>query len=166
VERFETESLALLPGQQVRVRILSRQPWGVIAEIVGHEQVAASIDIIQQFGQTVDSDAALNAMYPETGSEIDAVVEQIRRYSPPASVRLSIRPADLETFRWTCDFCGNRAILSAGGDGLVLDVRSNDGPGSTTVIAHRACLADRVRPENADERARALNVGKPNRRHR
>jgi hypothetical protein len=52
------------------------------------------------------------------------------------------------------------ARRDADADGLVLDVRSNDGPGSTTVIAHRACLADRIRPENQGERARALTVGK------
>lgn len=160
MDRFETESLALLPGQQVRARILGRHPWGVIAEIVGYERVRASIDMIEQFGRTAGSDAALNAMYPAIGSEIDAVVEQVRRWHPPAWVRLSIRPADLESFSWPCDFCGERVILSVGGDGLVLDVRSNDGPGSTTVIAHRVCLADRIGPENQGERARAMTVGK------
>lgn len=29
--------------------------------------------------------------------------------------------------------------------GLVLDVRSNDGPGSHVLIAHRECLAERIR---------------------
>jgi hypothetical protein len=160
VRRFETESLSLLPRQNVRARILDRHPWGVIAEIAGYESVGASIDMIEQFGRTSASEDELNAMYPAIGSEIDAVVEQVRRLSPPAWVRLSIRPADLESFRWPCDFCGDRAVLSAGGDGLVLDVRSNDGPGSTTVLAHRLCLANRIHSENTGERARALTVGK------
>jgi hypothetical protein len=157
--RFETESLALLPGQRVRARILSHQPWGVIAEIVGYEHVGASVDLIEQFGTRTRDDTALKSMYPPVGSEIDAVVEQVRRWYPPAWVRLSIRPEDLESFRWTCDFCGQPATLSPGGDGLVLDVRSNDGPGSTTVISHRTCLADRIRPEERGERARALKIG-------
>jgi hypothetical protein len=160
MERFETESLALLPGQRVRAKILSHQPWGVIAEIIGHEHVGASVDMIAQFGATVRSDNQLAAMYPPVGSVIDAVIQEIQRFDPPAWVRLSIRPKDLESFRWQCDLCGQPAILSPGGDGVVLDVRSNDGPGSTTVIAHRVCLADRILPENTGERARTLKVGK------
>jgi hypothetical protein len=159
VKRFETESLALLPGQRVRARVLSHQPWGVIAELAGHEQVGASIDIIQQFGAAIRDDGELAKMYPPVGAEIDAVVEQVRRYHPPAWIRLTIRPADLESFRWPCDFCGQRTILSRGGDGLVLDVRSNDGPGSTTVIVHRECLADRIVAENTGERARVRQLG-------
>ncbi|MFE4330484.1 hypothetical protein ACFRQM_13770 [Streptomyces sp. NPDC056831] len=92
-------------------------------------------------------------------SQIDAVIEQIHRWHPPVSVRLSIRPADLESFDWPCDFCGERVTVSNGGDALVLDVRSNDGPGSHTVVSHRHCLADRIRPENRGERARALKIG-------
>lgn len=66
----------------------------------------------------------------------------------------------MESFNWPCDFCGEPATVSSGGGGLVLDVRSNDGPGSHTVISHRYCLAERIRPESSGERARALKVGK------
>src|SRR5690349_20221363 len=116
--------------------------------------------MIQQFSRTTESHEERLGLYPPIGSEIDAVVEQVSRFGPPAYARLTIRPADLRSFTWPCDFCGGRATMSPGGDGLVLDVRSNDGPGSTTVIAHRTCLADRIRPENRGERARVLAVGK------
>jgi hypothetical protein len=159
MERFETESLALMPGQRVRARVLSHHRWGVTARIVGHEQVGASVDMIEQFGRTTTGDEELLAIFPPIGTEIDAVVQRVNRWHPPAWVRLSIRPADLESFHWPCDYCGQHTILSAGGDGLVLDVRSNDGPGSHTVISHRSCLADLIRPENSGERARALAVG-------
>jgi len=158
MDRFETESLALLPGQQVRARILRHEPWGVLAQIVGHEQVGASVDLIEQFGGASHG-TEFDAMYPPVGTVIDAVVEQVRRLDPPAWVRLSIRPRDLELFRWPCDFCQEPVTLSPGGGGLVLDVRSNDGPGSHTVISHRQCLADRLHPDNTGERARALKVG-------
>ncbi|WP_378305181.1 hypothetical protein [Actinomadura sediminis] len=160
VERFETASFALIPGERVRAKVVGHHPWGVIVKVVGHEDVGASIDMIQQFSRTVNSNEELLDLYPAVGTEIDAVVEQVRRWYPPAWVRLSIRPADLESFTWPCDFCGAWATLSPGGDGLVMDVRSNDGPGSHTVISHRTCLADRIRPENTGERARALRVGR------
>jgi hypothetical protein len=158
--RFETASMALLPGQRVRATVLSHHPWGFIARIAGHEQVGASVDMIAQFGRTTESHEELAAMYPPVGAEVDTVVQQVRRYYPPAWVRLSIRPADLESFHWPCDFCGRHTVLSEGGDGLVLDVRSNDGAGSHTVIAHRQCLADRIRPDNPGERDRAMSVGR------
>lgn len=160
MDRFETESLALMPGQRVRAAVLSHHVWGVLVEIIGYEHVGASVDMIAQFGATTTGYEELRALFPAVGTEIDAVVEYVRRWFPPAWVRLSIRPADLESFGWPCDFCGQRAVLSAGGDGLVLDVRSNDGPGSHTVIAHRTCLADRIRPGSAGERARALRIGR------
>jgi hypothetical protein len=162
VERFETESLALMPGQRVRAGVLSHHPWGVMARIVSHERVGASVDIIAQFSETTNTHAELLAMFPPIGTEIDAVVQEVRRWHSPAWARLSIRPADLESFRWPCDFCGHHTNLSAGGDGLVLDSRSNDGPGSHTVISHRDCLADRLRPETSLEGARALAVGRRN----
>jgi hypothetical protein len=160
VERFESASMALLPGQRVRVKVSSRHPWGVLVTIVGHEDVGASIDIIEQFGAQAPDDAMLEPFYPAVGDEIEAVVQQVRRYSAPAWARLSIRPEDLELFQWPCDFCSERTVLSPGGDGLVLDVRSTDGPGATTVIAHRVCLADRIAHGNTGERARTLRVGR------
>ena len=161
MERFETASMALMPGQKVRAKVVSHHPWGVLAEILGHENLglSASIDMIQQFGRTTSCHEELLALFPPIGSEIDAVIEQIHRWHPPVAVRLSIRPADLESFEWVCDFCGKPTTLSPGGDALVLDARSNDGPGSHTVIAHRPCLAERIRPENPGERARALKIG-------
>ncbi|MBS2964843.1 hypothetical protein KGA66_17430 [Actinocrinis puniceicyclus] len=100
----------------------------------------------------------LRALFPPIGWQTDAVVEQIHRWHPPVAVRLSIRPANLESFEWVCDFCGEPTTLSPGGDALVLDVRSNDGPGSHTVISHRRCLAERIRPESTGERVRALKI--------
>jgi hypothetical protein len=157
MDRFETESLALLPGQRVQARILRHEPWGVLAQVIGHEHIGASIDMIEQFGALRDRE--LEAMYPPVGTVIDAVVEQVRRWNPPAWVRLSIRPRDLELFRWPCGFCGEPVTLSPRGGGLVLDVRSNDGPGSHSVISHRECFADRLHPNEAGERARALKIG-------
>lgn len=149
--------MALLPGQRVRARILSHHPWGVEAEIIGHEQVGASADLTGQSGAAVFS-GELPAVFPRVGAEIDAVVQQVRRWEPPARVRLSIRPGDLESFAWPCDFCGEPVVLSAGGGGLTLDARSVDAPGSSTLISHRACLAGRLHPGSA-ERARILGPG-------
>ncbi|MEV5713068.1 hypothetical protein AB0L41_04185 [Amycolatopsis mediterranei] len=160
MDRFETASLVLMPGRRVRAEVISHHPWGLIARIAGHEQVGASVDMIEQFGRTTAGDAELRSLFPPVGAEFDAVVELVRRWSPPAWVRLSVRPADLESFSRMCDFCGQRTVLSEGGDGLVLDVRSNDGPGSHTVLVHRTCLADRIEPQNTGERARALTIGR------
>ncbi|MFE7098421.1 hypothetical protein [Streptomyces erythrochromogenes] len=162
VERFETGSLPLMPGQRVRAKVLSHQPWGVLVAIAGYEEagISASIDMIALYSGTGIGPEELTALFPPVGSEIDAVVQQARRDHPPASIRLSILPADLECFTWPCDFCGERTVVSPGGDALVLDVRSNDGPGSLTVIAHRHCLAERIRPENGGERIRALRLGR------
>lgn len=162
MERFETESLGLMPGQHVRARVLSHHPWGVIVVIFGHEDlsISASIDMIELFGRSTRNHDALLRLYPPVGSEVDAVIQQIHRWNPPVSVRLSIRPDDLESLKWRCDFCGEWATVSSGGDALILDVRSNDGPGSHTVVSHRTCLAERIYPQNAGERARALKIGK------
>jgi hypothetical protein len=157
MDRFETESVALLPGQRVRARILSHHRWGVSVEIIGHEHVGASVDLIEQLGAAVSPDE-LPAMFPRVGAEIDAVVQQVRRWHPPAWVRLSIRPGDLESFAWPCDFCGEPVILSAGGGGLTLDARSVDGPGSSTLTSHRTCLASRLHHDST-ERARILGPG-------
>ncbi|WP_326778203.1 hypothetical protein [Streptomyces sp. NBC_01445] len=134
----------------------------MIVEIAGYEEagLSPSIDMIEQFSRTTSSHDELLALFPPIGSQIDAVIEQIHRSHPPVSVRLSIRPADLESLAWRCDFCGEPITLSPGGDVLVLDSRSNDGPGSHTIISHRHCLAEQIRPENTGERARALKIGK------
>lgn len=162
MERFETASLALMPGQKVQAKVLSHHPWGVIVEIVGYENVglSASIDMIQQFSRSTSTYDELLELFPAIGSQLEAVIEQIHRWQPPVSVRLSIRPDDLESLSWRCDFCGEPITVSPGGDALILDSRSTDGPGSHTIISHRHCLADRIRPENKGERARALKIGK------
>ncbi|MGW6054224.1 hypothetical protein [Streptomyces sp. NPDC055189] len=161
MERFETESLALMPGQKVRATVRSHHPWGVLVEIAGYENagLSASIDMIQQFSETTSSYDELLALFPPIGAQLDAVIAQIHRWHPPVSVRLSIRPADLESLASLCDFCGERITLGPGGDALVLDSRSIDGPGSHTIISHRRCLAERIRPENGGEQARALKIG-------
>jgi hypothetical protein len=158
MERFDVAAGELLPGQRVRVRVLSHQPWGVVVEIVGHEGVGASIDMIELFGRG-RSDQELAELTPAIGTEIDAVVEQIRRWHPPVWARLSIRANDLESFRWPCDFCTEPTTLSPGGDGIVLDVRSNDGPGCHSIISHRACLVDSLHPTSL-ERKRVSRVGR------
>jgi hypothetical protein len=162
MERFETASLALMPGQKVQAKVLSHHPWGVIVEIVGYENVglSASIDMIQQFSRSTSTYDELLELFPAIGSQLEAVIEQIHRWQPPVSVRLSIRPDDLESLSWRCDFCGEPITVSPGGDALILDSRSTDGPGSHTIISHRHCLADRIRPENKGERERALKIGK------
>ncbi|MCO5997457.1 hypothetical protein [Actinoallomurus rhizosphaericola] len=158
MERFDVAAVELLPGERVRVRVLSHQPWGVGVEIVGHEGVGASIDMIQCFGgERMRREGA--QLTPPVGAEIDAVVVEVSRWDPPVWVRLSIHPDDLESFRWRCDFCAEWTTLSPGGDGVVLDVRSNDGPGSHSIIAHRACLVDSLHPTSL-ERRRAARVGR------
>jgi hypothetical protein len=121
MERFETESLALMPGQRVRAKVLSHHPWGVIVEIAGYENagLSVSVDMIQQFSHAASTYEELLALFPPVGARIDAVIQQIHRWHPPVSVRLSIRPADLESLAWRCDFCGEGVTLTPGGDALV-----------------------------------------------
>jgi len=165
MDRFETKSFALMPGQRVEARVVSHHPWGVLVEIAGHEDdgLSASIDMIELFSSHTSSHEELLALFPPVGARVDAVVQRISRWHPPVSVRLSIRATDLAALTWPCDFCGERTTLSPGGDALVLDVRSNNGPGSHTVVVHRQCLAERIRPENSGERARALTIGERDR---
>jgi hypothetical protein len=158
MERFDVTAVELLPGQRVRVRVLSHQSWGVVVEIVGHESVGASVDMIQCFGgERMRREGA--ELTPAVGAEIDAVVVEVSRWYPPVWVRLSIHPDDLESFQWRCDFCSEQTTLSPGGDGVVLDVRSNDGPGSHSIISHRACLTDSLHPTSL-ERRRVPRVGR------
>jgi hypothetical protein len=103
----------VLPGQRVRAKIVSQQPWGVFAQIVGYEHVAASIDILAQFGGRPNRE--VEAMFPPIGAEIDAVVASVERWYGPTRVRLSIRPKDLESFTGWCDFCREPVTLSPGG---------------------------------------------------
>jgi hypothetical protein len=131
---------------------------GVSAQIVGHGDIGASVDASVIDGPS-GSAFALDEEYPPVGAEVDAVVQQIRRFHPPAWVRLTLRAADLVEFRWPCDLCGRPTTLSPGGDGVVMDVRSADGPGSTAPVAHRTCLADLL-IHNPGEQARVLHLGR------
>jgi hypothetical protein len=138
--------------------IIGQQRWGVFAKIIGYEHVAASIDILAQFGGRPNHE--VEAMFPAIGTEIDAVVVDVRRWDGPTRVRLSIRPEDLTSFTGRCDFCQEPATLSPEGCGLVLEVRSTDGPSSHQVISHRECLADRLHPDSGGARARTLRHGR------
>lgn len=160
MERFEVASLALVPGQLVRAEVLGHHSWGVSAEIAGHERVGASIDMIEQFGRRTADHEELLALFPPVGAEVSAVVQEINRFSPPAWVRLGIRPEDLGSFRRQCAFCGEDTVLSAGGDGLAVDIRSNDGPGSCSITAHRECLAGLIIREDIGARARIAELGR------
>jgi hypothetical protein len=100
---------------------------------------------------------ALDDEYPPVGAEVDAVVQQIRRWYAGVGAAEFAR-GDLIEFRWPCDLCGQSTTLSPGGDGVVMDVRSADGPGSTAPVAHRTCLIDLL-IHNPGEQARVLHLG-------
>lgn len=62
MERFETASMSLMPGQKVRAKVVNHHPWGVLAEILGHENsglldawmdvvFAACRDVSRRFGE-------------------------------------------------------------------------------------------------------------------
>jgi hypothetical protein len=155
----------LLPGQHVRLRITSHQPWGLVGELVDHNGLSTTIDMLEQFGRTHPGEEVYT-LFPPVGSEVEAIVEQVRRWEPagsgirPAAARLSLRPLDLESFTWPCDFCERPTALKPGGDGLILAAVTNDGPDSYTLIVHRTCLAENISPRNTGQRARALQLGR------
>jgi hypothetical protein len=163
VEEFDRAAVGLIPGRTVRVSAISHEPWGVRVTILDWVDVDASIDAAM-IDSPSGSGRALPEEYPSIGAELDAVVQSIRRYTSPGWIRLTIRAADLEEFRWPCGFCGEPTVLNSGGDGVVLDVRTVDGPESTSFAAHRACLSERVHPSIAGERARIASLGDPARR--
>jgi hypothetical protein len=156
-EGCPTEGWAVLPGQRVRAKIIGQEPWGVFAKIIGYEHVAASIDILAQFGGRPNRE--VEAMFPAIGEELDAVVVDVRRWNGSTRVRLSIRPEDLNSLTGWCDFCREPVTLSPGSSGLILQVRSNDGPGCHQVISHRECLTNRLHSDSDGERARTLGLG-------
>jgi hypothetical protein len=159
VERFDSVGCDLVVGAAVRVTILSHENWGVMAEIVGHETVGASVDS-GFIDSPSDSPRALPAEYPPVDDQVDAVVQEISRYHPPVWIRLTMRAADLREFSWPCGCCGQLTILSPGGDGVTVDVRSSEGPGCASFAAHRTCLADRLNPNFNGDRARVDAVGR------
>ncbi|WP_181874444.1 hypothetical protein [Marinitenerispora sediminis] len=160
MHRFDSAAADLVPGARVRVRITGHEPWGVLAEVLGSPDTGASVDA-GRIDSPSGSPRALPEEYPVLGSEVDAVVEAVRRWSPPAWVRLTLRAADLREFRWGCDLCGASAVLSPGGDGVVLDARSAEGPGATSLVVHRSCLVDRLHPTSLEgPRVRLLGRGR------
>lgn len=71
-------------------RSADQQPWGIFAKITGYEHVAASIDILTQFGGL--SNREVEAIFPSISAEIDAVVIFVRRWDGSTRVRLSSGP--------------------------------------------------------------------------
>ncbi|MEU7980097.1 hypothetical protein AB0B63_16380 [Micromonospora sp. NPDC049081] len=159
MQRFDSVGGDLVVGIAVRATIISHERWGVMAEVLGHETVGASVD-----AGVIDSPSggprALPEEYPLIGDQVDAVVQEISRYHPPVWIRLTMRVADLQEFSWPCGCCGRLTILSPGGDGVTVDVRSSEGPGCASFAAHRSCLADRLDPGFNGDRARVNTVGR------
>jgi hypothetical protein len=159
VQRFDSVAGDLVVGTAVRARILSHENWGVMAEVSGHETVGASCDA-GFIDSPSGSPRALPGEYPPVGERVDAVVQEISRYHPPAWIRLTMSAADLREFSWPCGCCGELTSLSPGGDGVTVDVRSSEGPGCASFVAHRSCLADRLNPDFGGDRARVNAVGR------
>ncbi|MDT0305243.1 hypothetical protein [Streptomonospora wellingtoniae] len=156
--RSDVVGIVLVPGQTVRAEVIDHQPWGMSARIIGHEDVNASIDAAA-IDSPSGSPIALPEERPIRGAVVTAVVQQIRGgASSSGYVRLTLRANDLAEFQWHCDFCMTPTTLSPGGDGVVMTVRSAEGPGGQTVTTHRACLVDALHPESV-ERARVTRVG-------
>ncbi|MFI7079589.1 hypothetical protein ACIBO1_20025 [Micromonospora sp. NPDC049903] len=159
MQRFDSVAGDLVSGIAVRATIVSHEPWGVMAEVLGHESVGASA-AARFIDSSSGSSRALTAEYPPVGEQVDAVVLEIERYDPPAWIRLTTRAADLRELRWPCGCCGQPTNLSPGGDGVTVDVRSSDGPGCASFAAHRSCLAERLDPDFPGDRARVNAVGR------
>ena len=159
VERFDSVGCDLVVGESIRATIISHERWGVMAEVLGHDPVGASID-----AGFIDSPSGLSrawpAEYPPIGKQVDAVVQEISRCQSPVWVRLTMRASNLQEFSWPCGCCGRLTILSPGGDGVTVDVHSSDGPGCASFVAHRSCLADRLNPDFNGDRARVKAVGR------
>ncbi|WP_203703790.1 hypothetical protein [Asanoa iriomotensis] len=158
MQRFDSVAGGLVVGTAVRATIISHERWGVMAQVLGHESVGASVD-----GGYIDSPSgssrALPAEYPPVGAQVGALVVEVDRYHPPIWIRLTTRAADLREFSRPCGCCGRPTNLSPGGDGVTVDVRSSDGPGCASFVAHRSCLADRLNPDFNGDRARVNAVG-------
>jgi hypothetical protein len=129
-----------------------------MVEVRGQEAVGASVDAVM-----IDSPSgaprALRDEYPPINAELDAVVAEVRAYHLPAWVRMTLRATDLDVYRQPCGLCGTAAVLSAGGDGVSMQVRSADGPGAASLVAHRRCLIERLHPHDEGASARVASVG-------
>lgn len=159
MQRFDGSAAALVVGEKVRVEITSHERWGVMARVLGHEDLGASADAAY-IDSPSGSPRALPREYPTVGHATDAVVQEIDQYQPPLWLRLTLREADLCSFRWPCGFCAQPALVSPGGDGVSINVRSADGPGCASFVAHRSCLAERLDARFMGERARITKVGR------
>ncbi|MFC4112178.1 hypothetical protein [Nonomuraea zeae] len=158
MHRFDDPTVNFLPGQPVRIRVLSHEPWGLMAEIIGDEDVGCSVDMIAG-GSVTGSGPSRREEFPPVGAEVDAVVQQVWRWrTDPPWIRLSIRRPDLDSFQWPCEYCLQPTTLSPGGDGVVIDVRSNDSSRVVQLTAHRACFSGHLHPEST-ERTRADILG-------
>lgn len=159
MQRFDGGASALVVGEKVRVKIKSHERWGVMVEVLGHEDVGASADAAY-IDSPSGSSRALPQEYPATGHEMDAVIQEIDRYTPPLWLRITLREADLRTLRWPCGFCAQPTVVSPGGDGVSINVRSADGPGCASFVAHRSCLVECLDSRFGGERARVARVGR------
>jgi hypothetical protein len=159
MQRFDGGAPGLVVGERVRAEITSHERWGVMARVVGHEDLGASVDAAY-IDSPSGSQRALPHEYPAIGIETDAVVQEIDAYQPPLWLRLTLREGDLRSFQWPCGFCALPAVVSAGGDGVSINVRSADGPGCASFVAHRACLVERLDLRFLGERARVAKVGR------
>jgi hypothetical protein len=98
MQRFDGRVPALVVGEKVRVQITSHERWGVMARVVAHEDWGASADAAY-IDSPSGSPRALPHEYPAVETEVAAVIQRIDRYHPPFWLRLTLREADLRTFR-------------------------------------------------------------------
>lgn len=160
MKRFDGAGCGVVRGQRVKAKVFSHEPWGILASVMEQPDVGASVDA-GLIDSPSGSPRALPDEYPPIGAEIDAVITEIRRYHPPVYIRLSVRASHLEALSWGCDFCGEATVISPGGDGVTMDVRSADGPGSTSIVSHRRCLINLLHPTAVGEAERVATIGKP-----
>ncbi|MGK5741489.1 hypothetical protein [Micromonospora sp. URMC 103] len=158
MKRFDGAACGVVRGQLVKAKVLRHEPWGILATVLEQPDVGASVDA-GLIDSPSGSPRALPEEYPPVGAEIDAVITEIDRYYPPVWIRLSIRASHLEALPWPCAFCGEPTVISAAGDGVTMDVKSADGPGSTSVVSHRRCLINLLHHSAVGEPARVARVG-------
>lgn len=71
-------------GDRVSVTIVSHEPWGVIAQIHGYEQVGASLDVIRRGNEPGVRRLARDR--PPVGSTVELVVGELRpRHDRPGT---------------------------------------------------------------------------------
>ncbi|WP_017573240.1 hypothetical protein [Nocardiopsis halotolerans] len=90
---MKNEAVGLSPGDLVRVRVTSHQPWGVTTRVVGHEGTGSSVDAVRI--DSPEGGRADDPYFPEVGAELTAVVFRVGTEQRPW-VHLSLRRAHLE----------------------------------------------------------------------